>query len=519
MAKERKSRRRRWIKWGAIGAGVFVVFNIAAVEVTSQSWFCNSCHIMGPFYDSWKESVHGDIGCVKCHIEPGVDSFLHAKLNGLGQVVDDALNRTSTKPSASVSQMACLRSGCHSMEGITGTKIVGERFKFDHGKHVGKEYYGIEIHCTTCHSHVKGDTHFEVNTGVCITCHMLESSPSAIAEVAATAGVAATTGVDEHGAAVPVNGHDAPASPIRMAIREGHTATAYSDAEAGRPPAACRTCHRPPEDEIKYNGLVVAHEEYLRYGAACESCHRDATSRPAPIDDAACLSCHTFGIDKSLPTEEIHKAHAEGKHKIECFSCHGMPRHGPAAQTMKLEQFDCRSCHADQHVIQRRAYAHAVETPTGPGAGPVSPMFLAHVDCTGCHVKPSPLEYKPNNGAHVARAVPQACDACHEPGLGERMIPLWQNATRGLFDSARAELEAMAPAPEESEAAALLRQARELLDLVEMDGSWGVHNPRYTQKLLEQARDALAAAKGASAGEDEPREDPGETGDAGDSDR
>ena len=38
----------------------------------------------------------------------------------------------------------------------------------------------------------------------------------------------------------------------------------------------------------------------------------------------------------------------------------------------------------------------------------------------------------------------------------------------------------------------LVANAKELLDLVRVDGSWGVHNPRYTQRLLEQAQKDLS---------------------------
>jgi hypothetical protein len=40
-----------------------------------------------------------------------------------------------------------------------------------------------------------------------------------------------------------------------------------------------------------------------------------------------------------------------------------------------------------------------------------------------------------------------------------------------------------------------VRQAQHLIDLVRLDGSWGVHNPRYTQELLNQARSKLLASK------------------------
>jgi hypothetical protein len=77
------------------------------------------------------------------------------------------------------------------------------------------------------------------------------------------------------------------------------------------------------------------------------------------------------------------------------------------------------------------------------------------------------------------------------------MIPLWQNATRKMFDEATALLPAADNAWDAGSAAAtaLVREARELLELVRVDGSWGVHNPRYTQQLIEKARAKLLEAK------------------------
>lgn len=466
--------KKRALRWGLGGGALMLVVSVLTVEATSQSWFCNTCHIMGPFYDSWKTSAHDDVKCVKCHISPGVENFFAAKLNGLGQVVDDALNRTSTKPSASVSQMACLRSGCHSMETITSVKLETEKFRFAHGAHLDKEHLGVPIRCTTCHSHVKGDEHFEVNTGVCLTCHLIESEPE---------GVSATLVADRVDASAPI---------IRMAVREGH---APPD-ENGRPPSTCKTCHHPPEKPFNYNGVTVDHDEYLSYGAACESCHRGTTATPQPIDDGKCLSCHVYGVERTLPTEEMHHVHSEGLHKIECFSCHGAIQHGPTAQTMTLEQLDCRQCHTGQHTIQQSTYLRETAHAAAPGATDlVSPMFMAHVDCTGCHVQPTPLSSEPGNGARVARPTADACDACHQPGLGERMIPLWQNAAKDLYNSVLEDLQELEGRTLDAEAQSLVDAARELIELVRMDGSWGVHNPRYTQQLLERAREALRAAE------------------------
>jgi nitrate/TMAO reductase-like tetraheme cytochrome c subunit len=529
QAKPVRGRKRRLLKRAAIGGVLMVVFMVASVEISSQSWFCNSCHIMNPFYSSWKSDPHSDVHCVECHIAPGVDSFIMAKLNGAGQVVDDVLNRTSTKPSASVSAMACLRSGCHAVERLVTQAPKNDTFKFSHEQHVDKEYYGLDIKCTTCHSHIEGSQHFQVNTSVCITCHLIESDRDPILQAShennGESGVRIIRMVvresDRRVSPAGVGG-DSPAGVEGQSPAgdlPGAEGTGGFDATAalppahpaggdGRPPSNCQACHEPPKEEFTYRGLRVNHDDFLAYGATCESCHRGVTSIPNVIDDSSCLSCHIFGVSRAQPTEVIHRVHAEGEHKIECFSCHGEPRHGPDAQTQRLEEFDCKRCHIDQHNIQRRTYLSAND---GAGAeeydansAMVSPMFMAHVDCTGCHVVPGPLDSNPHSGAMVRRAAVEGCDGCHAPGLGARMIPLWQNATRGLYDKANSEFLTLDAQVTDGPARALLDEAGSLIEMVELDGSWGVHNPKYTQQLLEEARQRLAAAREAM----NPRGDP-----------
>ncbi|MBZ0173370.1 MAG: NapC/NirT family cytochrome c, partial [Phycisphaerales bacterium] len=113
------ARHRKWRGFAAVGLVVFLVGSVVSIEITAQPHFCGSCHIMEPYYESWHTSAHSDVACVKCHIDPGMDNYVHAKLNGLGQVVDDVLSRTSFKPSASVTALSCTRSGCHSVETLS----------------------------------------------------------------------------------------------------------------------------------------------------------------------------------------------------------------------------------------------------------------------------------------------------------------------------------------------------------------------------------------------------------------
>ncbi|MEX2218762.1 MAG: NapC/NirT family cytochrome c [Phycisphaerales bacterium] len=487
------SRRKRIIVAGLI---VLPILGAASAELTSQSWFCDSCHIMGPYYDSWRQGTHKDVACVKCHIAPGMDNFVAAKLNGLGQVVDDLLHRTSTKPSASVDELACTRAGCHAVETIRKTEKTDGPYTFRHDKHMDLTYAGIRVACSTCHSHVKGNEHFEVNTDVCLACHLVERDKLAGVPGNGSAAVVIRMAVRESRPAVA---SDAPV-PARAAPATGG-APALTLAAGKTPSSSCTACHAAPTRVIERNGLKIDHTQYLAYGAACESCHRGATATPEPIADGRCLQCHTFGVERSLPTEEMHRIHNEGHHKIECFSCHGTVKHGPVAQSASLEQFDCRLCHQDQHGVQRSTYlldparlaASGAPPHASAGATAMSPMFLAHVDCAGCHIKDRPVSANPRSGATVKAASHEACDACHKPGRGQQMIPLWQKAARALYDEAAADLglaEADASIP-----AASLDEARRLLEVVRIDGSWGVHNPAYTQQLLERAKAGIAAAR------------------------
>lgn len=61
--------------------------------------FCGlTCHtVMAPEFTAHMDSPHARVKCVDCHIGPGLNSFVHAKLNGLNQVYG-VLTGTYEKP-------------------------------------------------------------------------------------------------------------------------------------------------------------------------------------------------------------------------------------------------------------------------------------------------------------------------------------------------------------------------------------------------------------------------------------
>ena len=106
----------------------------------------------------------------------------------------------------------------------------------------------------------------------------------------------------------------------------------------------------------------------------------------------------------------------------------------------------------------------------------------------------------PSTWTRFARAVPSACDTCHEAGTGQQYVPFWQEKIKSLYDRMDRkvkQLEELAEAQtDEARARDLGRRAREarsILDSILFDGSWGVHNFKYTEALLLEVDKAVSS--------------------------
>ncbi len=59
----------------------------AVYEYTESAEFCGgACHVMGPQHARFESSAHANVPCVECHIGPGADFYVRAKIDGLRQV-------------------------------------------------------------------------------------------------------------------------------------------------------------------------------------------------------------------------------------------------------------------------------------------------------------------------------------------------------------------------------------------------------------------------------------------------
>ncbi len=432
-------------------AAVILVFSSGLIVVSEQPGFCNSCHIMNTFYDSWKTSSHSEVNCLDCHLQPGFVGHVKGKINGLAQAVDCTVGRVGTKPNAMIKDKSCLRSECHSTEELLTTNIDYKGIKFTHKNHIAKVVDGIRITCGTCHSHFEGDEHFNVNNDVCFTCHFLRD--------------------------------------IETDKRLVQT--------------SCTDCHEVPDMAIQRGLVTINHTEFVSYKASCEdSCHKKEVQKTSEVADRVCLNCHSFSKEHQPDSAELHKTHTNHD-KVECFACHGEVSHGQTEVTSVSVMMDCQNCHSNTHQVQRTIYATEHPMQNEKTDRVLSPMFLTHVECTGCHIEP--VQRKSgilDSFGTVAKAMPRACDKCHEEGTGRQYIPFWQRKIKGLYETIsqaadileqRAELETDEQLTQEHQSK--IKQVRSILESVSSDGSWGVHNFKYTEAMLLEANEVLSETK------------------------
>ena len=109
----------------AIGAGL----TFKAVHYMDSTEFCgNACHkVMQPEYTAFQRSPHVRVGCAGCHIGPGAEWFVKAKISGSWQLIAVAFDlypRPIPTPVHSLRPANGTCEQCH-----WPTKFVGERLK------------------------------------------------------------------------------------------------------------------------------------------------------------------------------------------------------------------------------------------------------------------------------------------------------------------------------------------------------------------------------------------------------
>lgn len=90
------------------------IASYGAVEYSESQQFCGqACHVMTPQFVAHQSGSHARVPCVTCHIEPGAQGFLKAKLNGTRQLALMATGRYPTPiPSPPVNSAPNVHTSC-----------------------------------------------------------------------------------------------------------------------------------------------------------------------------------------------------------------------------------------------------------------------------------------------------------------------------------------------------------------------------------------------------------------------
>ncbi len=329
-----------------------------AATYTSRPQFCRSCHNMEPYYDSWQESSHKDVSCVKCHFPPGAGEKVRGKLMGLVQLLKYVTESAGPRPVAEISDASCLR--CHDTRLLSG-RVEFHGVPFDHRPHLSKLRRGKQLRGTSCHSQVMQGKHMSVTTSTCFLCH-------------------------------------------------------FKDGMFNEGLGACTRCHQIPEETFDLGGGVkFSHELAYERGVDCANCHGDLIRGNGEVPYERCIVCHNREDDLKQIDDHVflHQKHVTD-HKVDCLECHLEIQHSLDPHKIEHAAADCKSCHPNQHGEQVRMLL-------GEGAKSISAqrssMAVARIACPSCH---QAKEVSPT-GTVLWRASTEVCTQCHDVLATERL--------------------------------------------------------------------------------------------------
>lgn len=428
-----------------IFVGSVVLFAVFAKFSTSPT-FCGTCHIMKPFYNAWKTSTHNMVSCVNCHYPPGFAEKLQGKIAAISQVVKYVTRTYGTKPYAEIDDESCLMEGCHDRRLLQGEVTFKKGIIFDHKHHLTALRRGKKLKCTSCHSQIVMGSHIAVTEQVCFVCHFKD---------------------------VDLNNLENLSPELKRM-------------------ASCNECHDPPDGDIKVDGIIFNHEDYVRVN--CLKCHNEVVQGNGEVPQDRCFSCHgePEKLGKFSDDVFIHKNHVT-LHKVECYQCHLEIKHEIKSE-LSVTILNCKNCHQNKHIGILNMYMGK----TGRGL-PESPssMYTAQVDCVGCHIieKGGYESFDFNGKTEIAGNI--SCITCHGNDY-DGIVDIWKEDIETSLISANDNLkkiEAMLKTfifKDEKEALEInriMKDARFNIHFVKYSN--GVHNPDYSINLLEVANSNL----------------------------
>lgn len=309
------------------------------LEITENPAFCGkNCHIMRPYYDSWRTSSHNTVICVQCHYEPGLIGHVKGKINGLMQFYryETSSEEYSGQLFAKVMDNNCLT--CHEKQ-IFSSGVNFNGVNFSHSNHLLEKRRNISLTCTSCHSMlvIGMKEHQSVTDPTCAQCH-----PNIVQNDIGHIVVTNSTCFTCH----------------------------FRNVAGNNSISGCLSCHGPPKEMVQSNSTNFNHTTHLSKGYDCLTCHTNtSTGANDIVPKDKCFTCHNVParLDKYGDFNIVHTTHVSNN-KIACYNCHGDVKHAPT-----IKDNLCDTCHSNQHP-KDWLVTHKTQVLAGTG-----------VACNNCH--------------------------------------------------------------------------------------------------------------------------------------
>ncbi len=369
--------------------------------------------------------------CAKCHNNISLPiSFNNTCKNPLSKDITCIECHTHKNQGTSVMAVEirdehCTTESCHPLDKLSEKSVPYKTIEpFQHKTHCVSNHNqtteNLKPRCISCHASLGGDKHFGIDEKTCNTCHFINTPK-------------------------PLYTQD------KIPISE------------------CILCHTHVEKTLEIYGKTFNHNAYEgNKKVSCTDCHFNTIQGNGKVDKESCYQCHSAIANNFNSAPDMHYNHIV-KRKTTCTPCHTSITHGwvklrnEGEGTNKFLPLD--TDYKIQNLIMLGSGGVGVK-------GEPDPMYLATLNCSACHKEKQ----------RYANVTPETCNNCHKKGFDKIL------AEQRRFVTAKMQLLKIllikAKRHHIINTNNVINEAQTNFNLINEDGSFGVHNIKYVKYLL-----------------------------------
>lgn len=386
----------------SVAAGMAIITLFVSVTRSKQTHYCAKCHSNISFNNACKKASSLDVACIECHTHENKGTLVMA---------------------VEIRDEHCTAESCHPLNKLSAKAVQYKKITpFQHKTHIDKFTDNLKLRCTSCHSHLGSEKHFELDIKTCNTCHFINAQ-----------------------------------QPLYTKDK--------------KPISDCILCHSHIEKTKEIYGKTFDHNVYEgNEKVGCSDCHFNTIQGQGKADKESCYQCHPKVADNFSSASDMHYNHIV-RHKTGCTPCHSPITHGwtnlcdKAGEEDRSPQFVNMDYNV-QNLIMAGMGGVGVE-------GKPDPMYLATLNCSACH----------KDEKQYANVTKEVCNNCHERGFDKilseqmRFVTSETRLLRNLLIKAKRH--------RNTNTNHFIHDAERNYNLIKEDGSLGVHNIKYVKDLLD----------------------------------